>query len=360
MRYINTLGCAVLAVGVLAGAPRVAAAQETAPQADACPAGKSLQGDLGIAGFSCNCTYYEGADGERYWLFRSEPEVIEVRENSVASGKLRGGDVITAIDGMLITTREAGRRFANVRPGERVTLTLRRGDSWSKFTLVAGGRCERAVPAPAAPPTPPTAPRTEAPPREPRAARPPTAREAPSPVPAAVPRPARLPRPPEGVFPSGWFGFGISCDCTVHAATADAPPVWEFREPPEIYSVEPGSPAERAGLKRGDRLIEIDGVPLVDEAGGRRFGAVKAGQAVRFVYRRGGERGAVSITADERVVPSATRAVVPDLLRYVGTVGNVEIEVRGASSVIVSELESGAELEIVTRDARIRIRKAQE
>jgi C-terminal processing protease CtpA/Prc len=161
------------------------------------------------------------------------------------------------------------------------------------------------------------------------------------------------------VFPKGWFGFGISCNCEVRTGSAESPPVWVFRSPPEVYSVERGSPAGRVGLRRGDLLIEIDGVPLTSEEGGRRFGAVKAGQAVEFVYRRGGETGAVTIKAGERRVPGARRPEDVGRLRYVGTVGDVEVEVRGNSSVIITVIEPGREIEIVTRDARIRLRRSK-
>lgn len=59
-----------------------------------------------------------------------------------------------------------------------------------------------------------------------------------------------------------------------------------FETPVRVDSVEPGSEAERAGLQRGDVLIEMDGRPLsgspVDQLGG-----AKPGEAVSFKVRRG-------------------------------------------------------------------------
>lgn len=371
-----------LSLGLALGGPSVARAQEQAA-AEAC-AEEDVVADLGIGGLRCNCTYYSSReDDERWWRFRSEPEILNVDDDGPGAGKLREGDVITAIDGMLITTEEAGRRFANVEPGETVRLTLRRNGRIVQASLQAGERCEpEPAPAPeAAPgeiprletvPVPAPAPSTPVTPR--------TRREVPAP---ATPQTAPvLPTPP--VFPSGWFGFGISCDCVLRMGevTVSGPearvtgvpsqaPIWEFNEPPRIYSVEPGSPADEAGLQAGDELLEIDGVPLVSEEGGRRFGAVKAGQTVEFTYRRGSETRRVRIRSVEREVPHpAPRAEEPALtprsgelpgpefLRYLGTIGDVTVEVRGGRSVIVRVLEPDNVIEIITGDARIRLRRS--
>ncbi len=323
-----------------------ATAQERGAQA--CGAGEWVEGDLGIAGLECNCTFSMTEEGERWWSFRAEPVIRGVRRNSPGEGVLKEGDVITAIDGMLITTREAGRRYANVEPGDEVELTIRRDGRIEKVKMVAGERCVRG---------------------------PEPALDVVGPVEVVV---VPVPNPVVGVrvdpiivapvhvdlaLPRGTFGFGISCECVVRTVPSKSPE-WEFVEPPEVYSVEPGSPADSAGLQRGDVLLEIDGVPLVSEEGGRRFGEVESGQTVSFTYRRGSETRSVSITAGPRYsllvldtppVPGLEMVYV-DHLRYAGTVGNVEIEVRGGSSVIVSVIEVGKELEIITSDSRIRVR----
>jgi hypothetical protein len=254
------------------------------------------------------------------------------------------------------------------------------------------------------------------------------------------------------VFPGGWFGFGISCNCSVHRGESGRPPVWQFKEPPEVFRVEPGSPADRAGLQRGDVLVEIDGVSLTEDEGGERFGAVSAGQTVTFKYRRGAVVGEVTLTANERAephlpkheeaeyaellgqiqeqqmrqqlltelllsegeelafadeltelllaegdtlldlemdlsvgvllereaelqsqtredlerlmiemveVPGLADAPVPEQLRFAGSMGDVDIEVRGGSSVIATVIEEGHEIVIVTRDARITIKRSK-
>lgn len=348
MKYSGILYVAIaaFAVGLMLG-PATAEAQE--PRAEACSGGEAAVPDYGFSGIECNCTYEVLPDGRRLWSFRSEPLIRGVRDGGQSAGRIEAGDVITAIDGMLITTSEAGERFAGVEPGEKVTFTVRRGERVSKVEIVAGFRCERGLPAPAAVPLP----------------------VAPADPVAVVPAPAPVaglevgPRIAIGLstFPGGWFGFGISCNCVVQTGPEGAPPVWRFNEPPEVYSVEPGSPADRAGLRRGDVLVEIDGVALSTDEGGRRFGAVEAGQEVNFTYRRGGDKRTVSITAEERkslvpLPPPPPRPAPADReqLRYAGSVGNVDVEVRGGNSVIVTVIEEGKLIEIVTADARIRLR----
>jgi membrane-associated protease RseP (regulator of RpoE activity) len=415
MRRSAIFGVA-LSVGLVGLVPAGAVrAQEVTAQT--CPADQEWVVGLGIAGFECNCSYTSLPDGTSYWVFRSEPIVLGTREGGRAARVIRRGDAIVAINGILITTREGGRRFASLRAGERVTLTIRRDDRVSRLELVAEGHCEPGaglrrpaepeLPAPAAAPTPP--------------------------VEAAVAAQALGTR---ALRPQGWFGFGISCrDCTIEVLR-DGAPVWGFSEPPEITLVEPGSPAHRAGLRRGDVLVEVDRLPLVSEEGGRRFGAVKPGETVRLTYRRGGSLQTVTVTAearpdagvldveaihgaeelmarlieeqqkeqvlyellraheaerlqdeellsarelarelaeerqDEEALAELIRAFREaqaehvgllahgrDYLRFAGTLGDVEVEVRGPEPVIVSVVEQDEELVILVGETRILMRK---
>jgi hypothetical protein len=358
MKYSGIALLMAFGFGGLVVAPGPAAAQEA--RTAACGEGEFVVTDYGFSGLDCNCAFSVYPDGRRRWRFRSEPVIRGVKDGSPADGLIESGDVITAIDGLLITTREAGERFTTVTPGQEVTFTVRRGDRVAKVQVVAGGSCERvtrrhdlgdievdveAVPRPPAPP------RAARPPREVVDAR-------------AAPRVAIR------ALPGGWFGFGISCNCVIRRAKGSESAVWEFNDPPEVYSVETGSPADRAGLRRGDVLLEIDGIELTSDEGGRRFGAVKPGQDVQFTYRRGGETRSVAVTAIARplVVAEPTPPEAPELavvaeavgkLRYAGTVGDVDVEVRGGRSVIVRVVEEGKEIEIITVDSRVRLRLRQ-
>jgi regulator of sigma E protease len=68
--------------------------------------------------------------------------------------------------------------------------------------------------------------------------------------------------------------------------------------PPIIGQVVTGSPAERAGLRQGDRLLSIDGEPLANwQAAVERIRA-RPGQTLRMLVERDGGKLDVSVLAD--------------------------------------------------------------
>ncbi len=359
---------ALLAAGLLslqAGTARGQAGVAT----DTCPGGLEPLGVVGITSFECtNCTLRE-TEGGRLWSFTSEPHVRVVEPGSPADGEIREGDAIVAIDGHLITTAEGGRRLANLEPGRTSRMVVRSGNRERTVALVPRAECPRsgaraAVPA--------LAPAVGIGVGEPRVAGAPRPAAAPV-IGIAVAGP--VPRPTYSLLPSGWFGFGIRCtDCRWSVQEASGSSEWAFSEPPEISSVESGSPADAADLRRGDVLLEIDGVPLVSDEGGRRFGSIEPQETVRWTYRRDGAIRSTTATAARRpdmpapppppdvasggVGQAPVAYASPDVskLRYSGVVGGASVEVRGAGSVIVNIIEPGREIEIVTSDSRTRIR----
>lgn len=360
------------AVRVVALGAALVAATSSGVAGQACSAGVARAGWVGIEGLACNCTVSTSGEVPE-WSFRSEPMILGVEEGSRADGVLRAGDEIVAIDGDLITTARAGRAYGALRPGTPMRLTVRREGRLVEVDLTPapicaddarsqvptpramGGGMRWAVP-PERPPEPP------APPSVPRA---PGARPAPAPSTPAVPRPAPLPplAPPAPRLNrhGGWFGFGISCArCGWELEEGDTVPRWEFEDAPRLMGVEQGSPAFEAGLRSGDELLRIDGVSLLTEDGGRRFGAVRPGQRVRWGYRRGAEERTVEVRAIERpVVPERARTPMPESFRtqrFRDFVGNVEVEVLGGPSVVTTIVEAGRDIIIDTGEARIRIR----
>jgi S1-C subfamily serine protease len=355
--------------------------------AQVCPDGLPPRGAMGISSFECtNCTMI--TDGsERTWDFSSEPIVQTVTPGSPVYGKIRPGDAIVAVDGHMITTGEGGRRFANMVPGQEVSVVVRSGNREKTVAVIPEPECRRggthadapAVSAsPAVPSTPDAAPAAgvSVGVGVPRAAVAPRADAAPATGVAVAAGP--VPRPTYTLLPSGWFGFGIQCTkCQWSVEEDTGLSAWEFSSPPEISSIQAGSPAAAAGLRRGDVLLEIDGEPLVSEKGGQRFGSVEPGQQVRWTYRRGGETRTTTATAGQRpnMPPPPPPAPEPDQeplaytgvarayissatnkLRYSGLVGATSVEVRGTGSVVVNIIEPGREIEIVTSDSRTRIR----
>jgi S1-C subfamily serine protease len=372
---------------LVAGGLLLALAGPLNGQVEVCPDGLPPRGAMGISSFECtNCTMT--TDGsERTWDFSSEPIVQTVTPGSPVYGKIRPGDAIVAVDGHLITTGEGGRRFGNMVPGREVSVVVRTGNREKTVAVIPEPECRRggthaeapAVPAvPAVPSTPDAAPAAgvSVGVGVPRAAVAPRADAAPATGVAVAAGP--VPRPTYTLLPSGWFGFGIQCtNCRWSVEEETGLSEWEFSASPEISSVQDGSPAAAAGLRRGDVLLEIDGEPLVSEKGGQRFGSVEPGQQVTWTYRRGGETRTTTATAGQRpdMPPPPPPAPEPDAeplgytagarayssagttkLRYSGLVGETSVEVRGTGSVVVNIIEPGREIEIVTSDSRTRIR----
>ena len=118
----------------------------------------------GWFGFSIRCNgcgwSTTSRDEAPVWESDEAPELSRVSAESPAGrAGLRAGDRITHIDGVSIVSREGGRRFGAVMPGQRVRLTVRRGSATFVRELTLATRPElRAAIAAAAPraPAPPS------------------------------------------------------------------------------------------------------------------------------------------------------------------------------------------------------------
>ncbi|HEX6911781.1 MAG TPA: PDZ domain-containing protein, partial [Longimicrobium sp.] len=169
-----------------------AVASASGMDAQRCPNGGWRTGDLGFDSFSGSVSIRETDNQRPQYRFESEIEVEDVTPNGPAAGRLRDGDVITAIDGHLITTAAAGRRFSSLNPGDQVRLTVRRSGRTQDVQIRAGARCTLV-----APPAPPAPPRPATPGRPPRPGVAPTPAAPGVPgVPPAQPRPGAAPTPP--------------------------------------------------------------------------------------------------------------------------------------------------------------------
>lgn len=102
-----------------------------------------------------------------------------------------------------------------------------------------------------------------------------------------------------GASATGWLGFGLDCrDCA--SRMHNGVRIWQFRSPPVVAGIEPGSPAELAGIRIGDVLRSIDRAPLESSAGATRFSTLRAGEQVRLQLERNGAVRDVLITATRR------------------------------------------------------------
>jgi membrane-associated protease RseP (regulator of RpoE activity) len=81
-------------------------------------------------------------------------------------------------------------------------------------------------------------------------------------------------------FP-GWIGITLDAPCTVEARGGDV--YWRFFDHPQIVSVDPSSPAERAGIRQGDVLLAYDGQDVRREIAMNRL--LQPGRTVRVRLR---------------------------------------------------------------------------
>ena len=96
-----------------------------------CPEGRAMTGDLGIERYRCiggACEIWTETDLGLGHVFTTEPRIDRLDPEGPSAGALREGDVLVAVDGILITSGEGGRRLARLRPGVAAVLWIRRGD----------------------------------------------------------------------------------------------------------------------------------------------------------------------------------------------------------------------------------------
>lgn len=255
-----------------AAAALVLAMCATAAQAQACENGIPRTASLGIGllhcvGGGCMVNARDGA-GYRH-DFSTEPRVWELDPAGPAARGLREGDQITSIDGVLITTRDGGRRLANLRAGVAVRLGIRRDGAETSVRVIPAPGCNTprlTVTASAAKPD-----------RRPHAGANPQAQHGP------------------GVY----FGMEVDCgDCGWRQENGDWR--WHATEPLRVTSLVPGAPAQRAGIRPGDVLLRIDGKPLTTPGAGHFAAGLQPGQPVRFEVRRGGRTVVVAVVPELR------------------------------------------------------------
>ena len=296
-RTIPMLAAAALALSM----PNGALAQ--AGQTTSCPDGREPVGELGIAELRCSsgrCLRgFTFEDGRLITTFTTEPGVHALEPP--ADAVLEEGDVIVAVDGLLSTTAEAGKRLAKVEPGDRVRLKIRRDGTEREVTITAAASCDRVH-------------------RrvfaldgfdfenfgerlgELRALEDLEERLGDFDIQIFTPdfefEPGEFRfefdslgvRPFGRVRPPYELGLELTCGffCGWRRGEGDAV-VWRGQHPPKVARVIEGGPADRAGIREGDVLLLLDGHSFVGEAGGRALGRLEPGRAMPLQYLKGGE-----------------------------------------------------------------------
>jgi regulator of sigma E protease len=70
---------------------------------------------------------------------------------------------------------------------------------------------------------------------------------------------------------------------------------WDERGQVQLGSVEPGMPADQAGMKKGDLLIEVNGTPIHSQFKFQELTKNSGGKPIEVVYERNGQRQRVII-----------------------------------------------------------------
>ena len=98
--------------------------------------------------------------------------------------------------------------------------------------------------------------------------------------------------------PSGWLGVTFSGSYTVRQNDGEKA-VMNFEDYPTVEAVDPGSPAEKAGIKSGDKLLSLDGHDLTE--GSPPFSELlRPGAKLDAKVKRGNDTRTVTITVGKR------------------------------------------------------------
>ncbi len=315
---------------LLLGLAGAAAGQEAT-----CPGSTDPVGHLGFT-ISCDCTVSRARWPERPWSFRSPIHVLSVEAGGPAAGKLQPRDSIVAVDGRRLTTQDGARRLAEVAPDEEVELTVRRGGRDIAVALHAALIC----------------------PQDPRAmgayavpVQAPSARSLAPPVSAAGGRgsPGPVPTLPD-LLPPGRLGLALACRrCGWERETGDPFPRWHSIEPPVVYSVAPSGPADAAGIRPGDVLLEVAGAAITSRRAGEALGAAAPGQALALTLDRNGSRYQTTLDVGAR------ETLAPATDRYTGSIGDVRVNVRSEAPATVTVSEDGGTMIIRVAGTEVRL-----
>lgn len=129
---------------------------------------------------------------------------------------------------------------------------------------------------------------------------------------AAVLTAATMHQPGAAQSPTGCRGTTSQTSSFTLRHPLDGEPV-EFPSYPVISGVQPGSPAERAGMRAGDVILMQDGRDLVGQTPSPRVPA--PGDTVRFLVRREGAERTLTVVMGRwdppQDGPGVTRRCVP-------------------------------------------------
>jgi C-terminal processing protease CtpA/Prc len=216
---------------------------------------------FGVTSYECQKCGASTKEGRTQFIFHVEPRVLSVEPWS----RLQVGDEVISVANRPITTAEGADAFTY--PVRAIySLRVRRGDRQVALFFEVAVDCSLppSVPAPSQEPPPP----------------PPPAKDA-------------------GTADVGRLGFALGClpSCTQMRSPFGAT-YWKFDADPPVVAVRPGTPADAAGLKVGDIVVEVDGKSILGAEGYRHLvsSQSKPARTLTLTVLRNGQRQTITIT----------------------------------------------------------------
>lgn len=228
--------------------------------------------DLGIERLLCRagwCFVNRGVGSEVLHDFAVEPSIAALRTGGPADGRLQVGDVLTSVDGILVTTPEGGRRLARLEPGRPTRLGLRRQGVPMEVVITPRAGCAPGLI-----------------------------------VYGGDLEPPMSSRPPGGLaIPRVSFGLWLQCDQCGWELAPDGGRYFRSIGPVRVERVDPNGPGARAGLLVGDSILAVDGNAIESPSASHRLGTLQPGEEVVFRVQRGSRQVEVPIRPDRLGFP---------------------------------------------------------
>ena len=295
-------------------------------------------------------------DGAQIFVFADPPEVLKVYADGPAEGILETGDLIIAVDGEAIGSSYTARSLQQPHIGRTYRLTVQRDGRERDLTLTAGAPDARR----ASENTVEVVTQEEDGSVRVKSY---TLNDA-----GAVIKLTERVTGGGGTQTRAWFGLGLEADVMHVQRSEDGRTFAFFEESPRVYSVDPDSPADRAGIRRGDVLVKVNGRRLDEEAGGELWSIVEPGQETELLLIREGDIYTVEMVGEEhpawtlkhgdqrlRLIHDPTDPEQGHL-RYAGVLGDVDIEVRGVSDVDVFKDDDLVLIQVGETTVRVTVR----
>ncbi len=216
----------------------------------------------------------------RAFYFTVEPHLWSVDPDGPAAGRVEDGDVLVAVNGDPITSAAGSLHLTQMEAGRPLTLTLRRDEHLIETTVPPVSSCERY-----------------------------TASAGPSERPHSLDgltnayqrtTSYRAAADEQGSITSSSTLQVVFVGSKEMEVDSTGEVVWRFREPPTVVRVDEGGPGYRAGLRAGDRITAVNGIPVTRPEGSAALVTAGHGRSTSLTVQRGAEKRSVDIRVPER------------------------------------------------------------